>query len=273
MFVHLFLRMTGTTVPTAVLNLNMLQPYRGLKRWFARTALSSVSAMVVASKHEKQVYAEHLQLPTERLRFKLLSGPYLEDHRFAQLIQESKQEYVVSPGYSGRDFNLLREVASRVPQVRFLVLAYPESVEGVRFPPNVQLRYGLPEIEFCRCIARARVCFLPIANHQTANGHIAIIQAMSLRTLLFTNPTPGTKDYLVDRENCLLFSGTDVEEHARRLTRLYESPDSYGDIIERAYTFARANFSIETDIRLIGDLLREFAAIKTPQSGETAKLS
>jgi glycosyltransferase involved in cell wall biosynthesis len=115
----------------------------------------------------------------------------------------------------------------------------------------------LPEVEYCRCIARARVCFLPIANQRTANGHIAIVQAMSLRTLLFTNRTRGTQDYLTDGENCLLFSGKDMDEHARRLTKLYESFATYYDIVERAYVFARVHFSIETEIRLIGEFLEE----------------
>ena len=257
MLVSLFLKLTGVKIPTIIWNLNILQPYYGIKRWFARAALRSANAVVVYSRHERSFYAKHFDLPLERVRFKLFSGAYLEDKRFSHLLQDAKQDYVVSPGYSGRDFHTLAEVAARAPDIHFLVLAYPSAVGGIKFPPNVELRHGLPEVEFCRCIARARVCFLPIANRQTANGQIAIVQAMSLRTLLFTNLTPGTKDYLVDGENCLLYSGEDMDDHARRLTRLYESFETFHEVVWRAYAFARVNFSVKTEIRLIERFLED----------------
>lgn len=253
----LLIRFLRTRASLIVWNYNMLSPYRGLKRWLSRIALSRADAIIVYSKHEKALYSKQLRLPEGKFRFKLYSGPYLDDDRYRALSSEKKEAFVVSPGFSGRDFILLSQVASCAPELRFIVLAYPTALAGIKFPENVEVRHGLSELEYCRYIARAQVCFLPLSNMVTANGHIAIVQAMSLGTLLVTNLTPGTSDYIKDRENCITFSGNDAEHIARSLKYIMEQFEDYTGVIVGARLFAEEHFSVRRDIEMIDAILSE----------------
>ncbi|MBL7645460.1 MAG: glycosyltransferase [Candidatus Hydrogenedentes bacterium] len=253
----LFARLTGVRVPMVIWNFNMQSLYGGMRYWVARWGLRAVDRVVVYSNHEKRCYAAHFGVEENKFYTMLLSGPYLDDIRYQSLLSEEKEDYVVSPGYSGRDFRFLAEVASRTPELRFVVLAYPDFIDAT-LPENVDVRHSMPELEFCRWIARARLCLLPIANTETANGQIAIVQAMSLRTLLVTNETNGTVDYLAPGVNCISFDKSDVDGTARKLRRLFGSIAEYDGLVMHAYEDARANMGIEATTASVHVLVSEF---------------
>ncbi len=256
--VALLVRLFGIGRSVIIWSFNILRPYKKLRARMAKVALGGVDLILVYSRHEQRLYAQHFSLNPHKVQFKFLSGPYLEDPRYVALVQHAeKKGYVVCPGYSGRDFNLLSEVARLAADVRFIVLAYPWAVQSVQFPPNVEVRYGIPEVEYCRYIAEARLCFVPVANKTTANGHIAIIQAMSLKTLLLTNATPGTRDYLSGDDNCLLLDQNDAEAVSRQLVQAFNDVGRFQSIVDRAYAQAAIRFSVKADI----DVLHEFLSI------------
>ena len=259
-------RLLGRREKMVIWSFNILRPYTGFRRWMARYALGAVDCVIVYSRHEQEMYSRQFGMPGSKVRFKHLSGPYLEDPRYAALLKGAKKPYVVSPGYSGRDFRLLAEVAASAPQLEFVVLAYPSAVGDVVFPSNVRLRHGIPETEYCRYIAEAEVCFVPVGNHQTANGHIAIIQAMSLRTLLFTNATPGTRDYLQDGRNCILFDARSAADVGDRLLEICQNPQRHAGIVDQAYRDALERSSVQSDVDALHDLLRTARSLRA--SGE-----
>jgi hypothetical protein len=240
-------------VPHVIWNFNMRKSYSGLRLALARYACRGEVTPVVYSAHEKSQYSKLLCIPPNRLRLKYLSGPYLEDPRYAQLPKDTpKAPYVVCPGYSGRDFELMAEVARHMAHVSFFVLAYPRFVGAIEFPDNVRIVYGISEVDYCAFIAGATVCFLPIANTETANGQIAIVQAMSMKTLLVTNPTPGTTDYLLPGVNCIDFAtGSNSDSVADVLTDAMAHVRAYAYLVDNAYQFAREHFSTVGDAEVV----------------------
>jgi len=248
-------RLSGARIRHVVWDFNVHGIYRGLKRTVARFALRDVEKIVVYSNHEKQAYATMLNLPADRVLFKLYSGPYLEDARYQDL-PTAKEHYVVSAGFSGRNYRHLAAIAAQLTDVPFVLLTHPDAIKGLSFPANVQILGGIPELEYCRYIARAKVFFLPQANKETANGHIAIVQAMSLRTLLVTNLTPGTRDYLVPGHNCLVYDEQDLPAAAGMIRNALMDGVWREEITHNAYHFARDHFTVEQDVEVLHEVVR-----------------
>jgi len=243
-------RLTGARVRHVVWNFNTSRIYTGWRRSLARFALRDVDTAIVYSQHERRVYAAMLNLPVERLVFKHYTGPYLEDERYRALPVQ-KDHCVVSAGYSGRNYRHLAAVAEHLPDVPFFLLTYPAAVKGLSFPPNVQILAEVPELEYCRHIARAKVFFLPLANKETANGQIAIVQAMALRTLLVTNLTAGTSDYLLPDHNCLVYDEQDLPATAAMIRSALADDARREQIVRNAYQYAAQRFTIGHDLEVL----------------------
>ena len=233
-------------------NFNIRRKYKGIKLVLSKIAFMHVKAFIVYSRHEVITYSQMLGIPQSKFIFKLLSGPYLEDERYTSLMHDCiKDDYIVCAGYSGRDFVLLSKVAAKLPDNRFIVLAYPEFIGNIVFTENVEVVSMISEVEYCKYIANAKLSFLPIVNKETANGQIAIIQSMCFKTLLLTNITAGTKDYLMPGSNCMIFNDNNTEETVSLISELLNDYSCYDYIIEEAFKFATENFKIEHEIKIL----------------------
>ncbi len=242
-------RITLCNIDHVIWNFNTQSAYTGIKLLIAKYACRSVSFIIVYSECERHLYSKMLNIPKSKILKKYLSGPYLDDDRYIELSKKStRKDYVVSAGFSGRDYRFLSSVAAAIPEVHFVVITYPRVIRGIEFSPNVEIVSGISEIEYCRYIANSKLSFLPIENKITANGQVGIIQAMCFRTPLLTNLTEGTKDYLIPDVNSMIFRDGDVGDTVRCIKRLL-SDDNYAlQITENAYEFANEHFTIKHDI-------------------------
>jgi len=246
-FVGLINRLTFSSVNHVIWGFNIHKPYTGVKRWISRFAFKHTRCVVVYSTHEKRTYSEMFSIPLNRFIFTYFSGPYLDDDRYRNL-KEVPQHHIVSGGFSGRDYEFLSTVAARLPEISFVVLVYPWAVKGISFGSNVTLMTGVPEIEYCRYIANARLFFLPLKNRTTANGHIAIVQSMCYKTPLLTHITEGTRDYLLPNINAEIYTDGDVESAVALIRKMYTNKEDSDRMAEKAFEFAREYFSVESQL-------------------------
>jgi glycosyltransferase involved in cell wall biosynthesis len=197
-----------------------------------------------------------LNIPKSKIIKKLLSGPYLDDDRYIKLSNNSiKKDCIVSAGFSGRNYEYLSKIAERMLDVRFVIIVYPDCLKDIKFTDNIEIVSGISELDYCRYIAKAKLFFLPIRNMETANGHLGIIQAMSLRTMLITNITKGTKDYLQPDINCIIYPDGNIEETINIIRQSLRDGVRRQYIEEKAYNFARRNFNVQKDINTLNDII------------------
>ena len=247
-------RITRCRIDHVIWNFNILAPYRRLKRWVSTFALRHVAQIVVFSVHEAKVYSEIFGIPSDRITFKLFSADYLNDPRF-QNLKTDPREVIISAGSYGRDYGFLATVAARLPEVSFVVVAYTWALKGIMFPPNVSVISGVPEVEYCRQIANSRLFLLPIRNTATANGQMAIVQAMFFRTPLLTNVTEGIKDYLAPGENCAIFPKGDVEAAVGMIRRLWSDETLTEALVQNGYRWATEHFTSRSDIKALNEII------------------
>lgn len=270
LFTGILLRLLRPRVRHVIWNFNLSRPYRGVLLQAARFSFSGAASVVVFSRHEADMYRRLFGLTGEQMVFKHFSGPYLDDPRYHRLISLEKSDYVVVPGFSGRDFDLAFCVAITLPSITFKVLAYPWAIGDRDCPANVEIIHGVSELRYCGFIAQARACFLPIRNTTTANGHIAIVQSMSLRTLLITNRTPGTRDYLEDRKNCLLFETQNHDSAVHAVEQAMSNFPLAQEVTETAYRFAQEHFKQDNDRATFDQIVKRHLRVRhmTERAGE-----
>ena len=232
----------------------MMAMYRGLKLWVSKFALRHVAQIVVFSAHEAKVYSELFGISSDSITFKLLTGHYLDDPRY-QNLKTDPREVIISVGSYGRDYGFLASVAAHLPEVSFVVVAYTWALKGILFPQNVRVISGVSEVEYCRQIANSRLVLLPIRNTVTANGHMAIVQAMCFRTPLLTNVTEGTKDYLAPGENCAIFPTGDVEAAVATIRRLWSDESFTEALVQNGYRWATEHFTSRSDIKTLNEII------------------
>ena len=249
-------RLTLCNINHVIWNFNTQGVYTGIKLLIAKYACSSVSFIIVYSEHEKNIYSKMLNIPKSKIIKKLLSGPYLDDDRYIKLSNNSiKKDFIVSAGFSGRDYEYLSKIAGRMLDVRFVIIVYPDCLKDIKFTDNIEIVSGISELDYCRYIAKAKLFFLPIKNMETANGHLGIIQAMSLRTMIITNITKGTKDYLQPDINCVIYPDGNIEETINIIRQSLRDGVRRQYIVEKAYNFARRNFNVQKDINTLNDIV------------------
>lgn len=247
-------RFTRAKVKHIIWNFNTQRVYTGIARIFAQVSLKQTDRFIVYSKHEQAVYSSMLGLPVCKFLFKHLSTVYLDDSRYVNL-PTTKQDIVVSGGSSGRNYQHLALVAQQMPDVQFLVLTYPWALGNVIMPKNVRVVTGVSELDFCRHIAQAKVFLLPLANNDTANGHIAIAQAMIFKSLLITNPTNGTRDYLEPNFNCITYPSNDLLATTQAIRLALTDTAVRDNIVSNAYLYATQNYPVRREVETLYKIL------------------
>ena len=251
--VALILKIINRKTKHIIWNFNIAKRYEGIKLLFSRFAINNVD-IVVFSNHERIAYSEIFKKSLNSIHYKLYSGPYLEDARYQNLNKE-KKEYLVSAGYSGRDYEKLFSLAKLAKDYTFIVVTKPVAIQGLEIPDNVKIVGGISEIEYCQYIANAKAFILPIKEDVIANGQIAVVQAMSFETPLIVNNLPGVSDYLIPNSNSLTINFREPEQALIAINDLLANERKSLKMAQNAKEFADSNFTIEKDVLLLSKII------------------
>ncbi len=254
--IALILKLTNRKTKHIIWNFNISKSYKGIKLFFSRFAINNVD-IVVFSKHERIAYSKIFNKNLSNIHYKLYSGPYLEDARY-QNINKEKKEYIVSAGYSGRDYKRLFSLAKLAKNFTFIVATKPIAIQGLEIPDNVKIVGGISEIEYCQYIANAKAFILPIKEDVIANGQIAVVQAMSFETPLIVNNLPGVSDYLKPNSNSLIINFREPEKAIIAINNLLSDRNKSLKMTKTAKDFAKSNFTIEKDALLLNKIIQTY---------------
>ena len=172
----------------------------GKKRggFFGRLAERLFTAMITRS--EKTYFmssADYLFRTMEdgphRGRIEVLNGldltyPYIEAKRDLERIGS----HVFSGGSGNRAYGDVAEIASALPDERFVVACRPEDVAGVPLGGNVRVHHDAYGNRFADLILDASLVVLPLADPDVMSGQLVCIQAFA-----------AGKTVLISENNCL----------------------------------------------------------------------
>lgn len=232
---NLVRRMLCPRVPQIAFAFNFTDLPEGRDRSLLSRALRHIHEFVVFSTYERTLYADHLGLPPERIRYLpwAMETPVPGPENPA-----GAAGYLCSIGGEGRDYALLAETMRALPHVRMVIVARPYSVAGIDFPENVAVLTNRPEAETWRIMADSAGLVIPLRSDRTTCGHITIVGAQLLGIPLVVTQSVGIADYVSGGESAHLVPAGDREALSSALAGLLDDPAEACSMATRARAIA-----------------------------------
>lgn len=232
----LFARATGLDIPILAHTFNFTELPSPIKRPVFAWALSDIERFVVFSNVEKRLYAGAFHVPEERFDVVLWGAqpPEVEtpDTAFEQ------GDYVAAIGGNARDYRTLLAAAEKLPEVRFVLVVRPESLEGLRVPPNVTVHVNIPYGRAMNVLLHSRFMVLPLVTSEVPCGHVTLVAAMHLGKAFVITDSAGVRDYVRDGDNALTVPVGSVSALTEATRRLWRDPELCRTLGENGRRFA-----------------------------------
>jgi glycosyltransferase involved in cell wall biosynthesis len=145
-----------------------------------------------------------------------------------------------------RDFELLKAVAVRHPELTFRIVATKEQIGGLgELPAHVSAECDVRLEEVRDRLVRARVVALPVRANSYSGATTVLLQAMAVAKPVVVSRTDAIADGygLKDGVNCRLVEPGDADAFESALLDVLSSPGNLGsrarETVERGFTWER----------------------------------
>ncbi|MES2888578.1 MAG: glycosyltransferase family 4 protein [Pseudomonadota bacterium] len=216
-----FMRAMGRDQRHMAFAFNFTDLPEGRSRASMSRTFQRVDRFVVCTDFERQLYADHFQLPIER--FELLHWA-IDTPEIDPSFAVPWPRYYSSAGGEARDFKTLLQAFEKLPHLKLVIVTRPQALAGLRIPPNVHVFHNLPHAQFWTVVGRSEALIVPLRDSQTPCGNISLVGAMTLSRPLVSTLTEGTRDYAHHERNALVTAPGDVAAMTQAIARLEEEP-------------------------------------------------
>lgn len=218
-----------------------------MRRSFAR-----IDSFAVFSTLERSLYAQHFDIPIERLDLVLWGANPPIDEASPRAIPEP---YVVALGGEARDYATFAAAARLSPERTFVAITRPWSLEGVTLPPNLRHFINLPWKEAWSLVQHADAAVVPLRDDLAPNGMVTFVGAMHLGKAQIVTRSAGLADYAIDGETALITPPRDALAMKAALDRLLGDDALRARIGAASRAFAAARCSEQATIAWFQDFL------------------
>jgi glycosyltransferase involved in cell wall biosynthesis len=229
-------------VPHLAFAFNFTDIPQGYRLETMRRTFANIDRFTVYSQMERELYADTFAIPIDRFIFnrwgvgsplpvpgpRTLAGPY-----------------IAAIGGEARDYATLCEAAKRLPDVRFVLVVRPHSLDGFEVPANVEIRVNLPWNDAWSVVWHADAALVPLRSSRTPNGHVTIVGGMHLGKAQVITDSAGIRDYAENEKTALLVPAQDPAAFAEAVERLLDDPPLRERLGRAAQAFA-AEYCNET---------------------------
>lgn len=200
-----------------------------MKQYVQRLCFTSSDVIFVSARNEIKTYALRLRLPEARLRFL----PF-HTNVIAPRMIEGSGGYILSAGRTGRDYATLAAAVEGL-NVKVVVVSDRRLVEGIQFPPNVELHIDIPYQDYLDLLYRCSMVVVPLKKLVKSTGQVVFLEAMALGKPVVATATTGTEDYIEHGVTGVLVPPENSEALRRAVSEFIERPASYAALARRAF--------------------------------------
>jgi glycosyltransferase involved in cell wall biosynthesis len=230
-----------------------------MRRVFAR-----IDRFVVYSRMERDLYARVFALSLEKLHF-LRWG--VAPPIFDPAPREIAVPYVAALGGEARDYVTLCAAARELPEIPFVLITRPDSLEGIELPDNVTVHTNLPWHRAWSILWHAELTTLPLRSKDTPNGHVTAVGAMHLGKAQVITDSAGIRDYAIDGKTALLVPPGDPTSLAESINHLFSDESLRMRLGQGAKAFASEHCSEMLTVEFFRGQLLEMLQGRTGRSG------
>jgi glycosyltransferase involved in cell wall biosynthesis len=220
---------------------NFVELPNSLKTKIFSIGLSRVHRFVVFSKIEITVYARKFHIPESRFSF-----VHWGVRRPATGGASSRPiGYVSAIGGNARDYGTLIEAARLLPDIPFVLVVRPSSLEGMVVPANVTVHINLSLEATMNVLFESCFMVLPLNSSEVPCGHVTIVAAMHLGRTMIVTASTGIADYVKDGENALTVPVASTSDLVQAIARLWLDDSLRQSLEKNSLRFATAQCTEE----------------------------
>ena len=243
LYVAIAARLLRIQVPLISLEFNFPELPVGKKLSLMRWAFSTVDRFVVSSTYEKKLYSQLFNIASDRIDM-VYWPEELPEVNFDEAPLESG-DYICAIGGNARDYATLISSASKMPDVRFVIVTWPQNLRELHIPPNVRVRYNIPFVQVLNIIHYSRFMALVLRDSETCGGHITLVLGMYLRKAIVATDSIGIRDYVKHGYNALLCPAKNSVALCNLLKNLYTDRVLCDRLGSNGFEFAKANCNLK----------------------------
>ncbi len=236
----LFTQLLGVRAQHIAYYFNFPSLPKGLGLWARKKVFSRLSCVVVPSKAEQEIYREYFALDSVRVE----CCPWTTDTpKFRPALPLIEGDYVCAVGSQARDYATLFKAMEKLPHVRLVLVCWPENLEGLAVPSNVQVRTRIPRDEAMNIIKFSRFMVLPLAGSEVPCGHVTMVSCMHLARGFVVTNSSGVAEYARDGENCIAVEPFDPAKLADVIQSLWMDREKCEQLGRNGRALAEREFS------------------------------
>jgi len=165
-------------------------------------------------------YRNIFRLP--RKNFFLLHDCY-GDLEKSQIFPDEVEEYIFCGGSNGRDWDTIKQVASLLPHISFVIVGPKENSLGNNLSANITYLYNISYEKFHKLIRGCKLLALPL-NTEAPAGLIVLFTAGLMSKAVITTDNYTMREYIASGEDGILVKMGDINAFASEAKALF--PDN-----------------------------------------------
>jgi len=244
------------------------------RRLYFRVVLSMTDGVICHSRLEVSRYASIFGLKEAQFD----SVPFALNVQLPAGLDTRGKGYVLSAGRAERDYGLLSEAWTELPQNLHIVCDTEAPLRSVKALPNITLLRRCFDVDYMREITGADFVVVPLKDKELSAGQMVLLQSMAVGKAVIISRTPTTEEYGEHRKTLYFVehgSAAAIREAVRELAADPDLRASIGAAGQARYrqrhtVHAYVNGVLSSVERLLGRASADDAALGT-QRGDSAR--
>lgn len=240
-------------LPHLAYSFNFTALPKGMQHKLMVKAYQQPQRFVTYSTAEKQLYAQHFDIPIERIDMIHWSvhRPTL-DFESAPIIQG---DYICALGSQGRDFATLFAAMRLLPSVQLVVVTHPQYLAGLSIPDNARVLSNIPLKQAHNVLRHSRLMVVPLRDNEVPCGHVTIVSGMFFSKPMVVTDSRGVHDYIENDQTGLFCEAKNPSDMANKIEALLSDENQSATLARNSLAFAERFCTERTAINYFNNFL------------------
>ncbi len=243
--------------PHLVYSFNLTDLPKGMQHNMMIKAFQQPTKFVTYSNVERKLYADYFDIPIEEIDM-LHWAVHAPKVDLTELPIETGR-YICALGSQGRDYATLIAAMKKLPNIKLVIVASPDSIQGLTIPSNVKIHTNIPLARAHNILAHSAFMVLPLRDSQVPCGHVTIVSGMFFNKAMFVTNSLGVQDYIQNDKTGLFFEPKNVDDLSKKIEALWEDQSKVKQLSQAGFAFANQYCTKKTALNYFADFLKQYA--------------
>lgn len=253
-----FASLRNRQLPHLVYSFNFTELPRGSQHKLMAKAYQQPQRFVTYSTAEKQLYAQHFNIPIERID--MIHWSVHRPSPDSESVPIIEGNYICALGSQGRDFATLFAAMRLLPGVQLAVVTHPQYLAGLSLPDNVRILTDIPLKQAHNILQHSRLMVVPLRDNEVPCGHVTIVSGMFFGKPMVVTDSRGVHDYIENGKTGLFCEAGDAADMAAKIELLLSDEHLASSLANHSLRFAEAHCTEKTALNYFDRFLSELTA-------------